>query len=302
MMSIEINKTKVQWWMAGLASLPLAFSASLVQAQAFSDGLGSISREEIQMELEAAPLGVREKMNREQMARFIANVLTERRLEDAARAAGTAELPQVKASIVRATRDIVSRAYMEAETDKLAASLPDLTELARERYLANLAAHVVPEGIRVSHILFTVNDEEEDKREPAVKARAGQILQQLRDGADFAELAKEHSEDFGSKRRGGEIPGWSDKGKFVPPFEEAAYALKADEISELVRSRFGYHIIKLHEKREARQKSFEEVKTGLVSALRQEFLGNKRAEWMKQFQGDKPVELDDATLEALKKP
>lgn len=297
-----MNNRKFQWWKAALASLPMACAAGLVQAQMFSDGLGSISQEELRMELDGAPPGIREQMNREQMARFIGNVLTERRLEDAARAAGTADLPQVKASIMRATREIVARAYIEGETAKLTASLPDLTELARERYLANLAAHVAPEGIRVSHILFTVNEEEEDKREAVVKARAGQVLKQLREGADFAELAKEHSEDPGSKRDGGEIRGWSDKGRFVPPFEVAAYALKPGEISELVRTRFGYHIIKLHEKREARQKSFEEVKAGLVSALRQEFLGNKRAEWMKQFQGDKPVELDDATLEALKKP
>lgn len=297
-----MNNSKFQRWMAGLASLPLAFSVSLAQAQAFSDGLGSISREELRMELEAAPPGVREKMNREQMARFIGNVLVERRLEAAARAAGTAELPKVKASVARATREIVSRVYMEGETAKLADSQPDLTELARERYLANLGAHVVPEGIRVSHILFTVNDEEEAKRETVVKARAEQVLKRLREGADFAELAKEHSEDPGSKREGGEIRGWSDKGRFVPPFEAAAYALKPGEISGLVRSRFGYHIIKLHEKREARQKSFDEVKAGLMNTLRQEFLGNKRTEWMKQFQGAKPVELDDATLEALKKP
>lgn len=296
-----MNNSKFQWWVAGLASLPLAFS-SFAQAQPLSDGSGSISREELRMELDAAPPGVREKMNREQMARFIANVLTERRLEAAARAAGTAELPQVKAGIMRTSREIVSRAYMEGETAKLAASLPDLTELARERYLANLGAHMVPEGVRVSHILFTVNDEEEDKRETVVKARAEQVLQQLREGGDFAELAKEHSEDPGSKRQGGEIRGWSDKGRFVAPFEAAAYALKPGEISGLVRSRFGYHIIKLHEKREARQQAFDEVKAGLLNTLRQEFLNNKRAEWMKQFQGDKPVELDEATFEALKKP
>jgi peptidyl-prolyl cis-trans isomerase C len=297
-----MNNSKFQWWMAGLVALPLAFSASLVQAQAFSDGLGSISREELRMELDAAPPGVREKMNREQMSRFISNMLIERRVEEAARAAGTAELPKVKASIMRASREIVSRAYMEDEMARLAASLPDLTELARERYLANLGAYMVPEGIRVSHILFTVNDEEEDKREATVKARAGEVLRQLREGADFAELAKAHSEDPGSKREGGEIRGWSDKGRFVPPFEAAAYALKPGEISGLVRSRFGYHIIKLHEKREARQQSFDEVKAGIMVTLNKELLNNKRAEWMKQFEGDKAIELDDATLEALKKP
>jgi parvulin-like peptidyl-prolyl isomerase len=168
--------------------------------------------------------------------------------------------------------------------------------------MANLGAYVVPEAIRVAHILFAVNDEDETKRDAVVKARAMQTLEELRAGADFSELAKAHSEDPGSKREGGEIPGWAEKGKFVPPFEAAAYALKPGEVSELVRSRFGYHIIKLLEKREARQQTFEEVKEPIVTGLRNEFLARKRAEWLKPFEGNKSIELDDATLEALKKP
>ena len=82
-----MNNRKFQWWKAALVSLPMACAAGLVQAQTFSDGLGSISQEELRMELDGAPPGIREQMNREQMARFIGNVLTERRLEDAARAA-----------------------------------------------------------------------------------------------------------------------------------------------------------------------------------------------------------------------
>ena len=135
-----------------------------------------------------------------------------------------------------------------------------------------------------------------------VKAKAEQVLNELRKGADFSELAKAHSDDPGSKRSGGELRGWSEKGKFVPPFEAAAYALKPGELSDLVRSRFGYHIIKLLEKREARQQTFEEVKEPLMTMLRNEYLGRKRAEWLKPYEGSKPIELDDATLEALKKP
>lgn len=288
--------------MVGLVSASMWFTAGLAQAQAISDGLGSMSHEEIRKELEGAPSAIRAQMSREQMSRYISNLLLDRRLAEAARAAGTADLPQVRASIERATRDIVVRAYIDGEMAKAAVSVPDLTELARDRYMANLGAYVVPEAIRVAHILFAVNEEEADKREVVVKAKAMQVLNDLRAGADFSELAKAHSEDPGSKRSGGELPGWTEKGKFVPPFEAAAYALKPGEVSELVRSRFGYHIIKLLEKREARQQTFEEVKEPIVTGLRNEFLARKRAEWLKPFEGKKPIELDDATLEALRKP
>ena len=292
----------VLWLLAGLVSAPMGLVANFAQAKEISDGLGSVSYEDIREELDSATADVRAQLNREQMSRFIGNMLLDRRLAEAAKRSGTADLPQVRARIERATRDIVVRAYVDGEMAKAAKNLPDLTELARERYMANRATYVIPAAIRVAHILFAVNEEEEGKRDAVVKTKAVQVLKELRAGGNFTELAKEHSEDPGSKRSGGEIRGWSEKGKFVPPFEAAAYAMKPGEISDLVRSRFGYHIIKLLEKREARQQSFEEVKGQIVTALQNELLGRKRAEWLKPFEGNKPIVLDDATLEALKKP
>lgn len=297
-----MNSRKIQWLRVGLVSATLMCAAAPIQAEAFSDGRSSISDEALRQELEGVPSNIRAQMNREQMSRFIGNLLLDRRLAEEATRAGIVDSPQVRASIARATREIVVRAYIDGEMAKAAASLPDLTELARERYMANQKTYLVPAAIRVSHILFSVNEEEDDKRDAVVKTKAEQVLNELRKGADFSELAKMHSDDPGSKRTGGELRGWSEKGKFVPPFEAAAYALKPGEMSELVRSRYGYHIIKLLEKREARQQSFEEVKEQLVAALRNEQLGRKRAEWLKPFEGNKPIELDDATLEALKKP
>lgn len=298
----SMNSRKIQWLRVGLVSATLMCAAAPIQAEAFSDGRSSISDEGLRQELEGVPSNIRAQMNREQMSRFIGNLLLDRRLAEEASRAGIVDSPQVRASIARATREIVVRAYIDGEMAKAAASLPDLTELARERYMANQKTYLVPAAIRVSHILFSVNEEEDDKRDAVVKAKGEQVLDELRKGADFSELAKAHSDDPGSKRTGGELRGWSEKGKFVPPFEAAAYALKPGELSELVRSRYGYHIIKLIEKREARQQSFEEVKEQLVTALRNEQLGRKRAEWLKPFEGNKPIELDDATLEALKKP
>jgi peptidyl-prolyl cis-trans isomerase C len=273
-----------------------------VQAAEISDGLTTVPLAEIQAELKALPADIRANMSRDQMARFISNTLTDRRLEKAAMAAGTANLPEVRASIARASRDVVIRAYVDGETKKLSQTLPDLEGVAKERYEANQASYVTPDAIRVAHILLRVDEETPEFTDAVARAKAEKLLAELRDGGDFGKLAEKHSEDLGSARRNGELPGWSEKGKLVPAFEEAAYALKPGEMSGLVRTRFGYHIIKLLEKREARQRPFEEVKGELVTSLRNEFLGAKRAEWMKAFQGDKPIVLDDATLEALKKP
>jgi peptidyl-prolyl cis-trans isomerase C len=299
-----MKKTRTVWLapLNTLGAMLLMGLAAASHAQTLSDGRSSVSLAEVEQELQAVPAEVRASMNQEQMARFISNMLMDRRLAEAAAVAGTPDLPEVRASIARASRNIVVRAFVEDETQKLAASLPNLEGLAHERYEVNKASYVIPPAIRVSHILFRVNAEDPEKVDAAAKAKAEQVLVRLRNGEDFGKLAEEFSEDPGSARNKGELPGWAAKGKLVPPFEDAAYALKPGEISGLVRTRFGYHIIMLLEIREARQQSFEEVKASIMATLRNEFLARKREEWMKQFQGNKPIVLDDATLEALKKP
>lgn len=296
-----MKNTNVGSWWLGLLAAPLALSVSSASAQALSDGRGSLTLEQVRFELLALPEGNRSKMTREQMNLMINSMLLDRRLAEAAKAAGVADQPEVRARIERATRDILVRAHVDAEMAKAGKALPDLTAVARERYMANLSTYVQPEAIRVAHILIAIN-EDEGKFEADAKAKATQVLKQLREGADFSELAKEQSEDFGSKRLGGEIRGWSEKGKFVQPFEEAAFALKPGELSDLVRTRFGYHIIKVLERRDARQLSFEEVKDPILAGLRNEMLGKQRKEFLKPFEGTKPVVLDDANFEALRKP
>lgn len=299
-----MKKSQTVWitpWnvLGAMALLSLAAGSHAVE---ISDGLDGAPIAEIHEELKSVPPDIRASMSREQLSRFISNMLIDRRMEKAALAAGTADLPEVRAGIAKATRNVVVRAYVDAEAKKLAQTLPDLDGLAKERYEVNKASYVIPEAIRVAHILLTVNAENPESSDEVVRVKAEKLLTELREGGDFGELAKKNSEDSGSSRSKGELPSWVEKGKLVPPFEEAAYALKPGEMSGLVRTRFGYHIIKLLEKREARQQTFEEVKEPILTALRNEFLSGKRVEWSKAFQGNKPIVLDDATLEALKKP
>jgi len=286
---------------AGLASASLALSAGLALAGDVSDGIDKISIEEIRFELGSVPADIRGRMGRQQMSQFVENLLADRRLAKAAEKAGIPQRPEVRARIERATRDIVVSAYIDDELAKYAATMSDLKGLAQERYSINLGAYMQPEAIKVSHILFAVKDNEAGKNDADAKARATAVLKQLREGADFTELAKQHSDDRGSKANGGVIPGWAEKGKFVPPFEEAAFAMKPGEISDLVLTRFGYHIIRLDEKRAARQQTFEEVEARIVADLRKELLAERREFLVRPFRARRALELDNETWLELQK-
>lgn len=293
MSMIKMNRKVV-----ALALLLLSMNA---WTAGLTDGRGEISVEEVREELEALPAALRERLSKTQAELFVTNMFVDQRLLAAANEAGIEALPKVQWQIAKATRDILIKAYLEGETEKLAASLPNIDKLAKERYEVDKKSHTTPEAIRVSHILLKIDVEDEERAEPIARSKAEQVLADLKNGADFALKAKEISEDAGTARNGGELPGWAEKGKLVPPFEEAAYRLKPGEVSGLVRTRFGYHILKLHEYRPAGVLPYEAVKESIETNIRNEMLGQKRQEFMKRFVGTKPVVIDEAVLEAIRK-
>lgn len=128
-------------------------------------------------------------------------------------------------------------------------------EAAAKTYYDDQVKHLKPEDeVQARHILV---DSEEKAKEIAAKVKGG---------ADFAQLAKENSKDPGSKDDGGML-GFFSKGQMVAQFEDAAFKLKPGEISEPVKSKFGWHVIKLEARRAKAPPSFEEVKDRLVNAM-----------------------------------
>ena len=119
--------------------------------------------------------------------------------------------------------------------------------------------------VRARHILFRLGEKTSENDEKGVKDRAKEILEKARHGEDFAALAKQYSE--GPSRSGGGDLGYFEAGKMEGPFEEVAFKLKKGEISDLVRTRFGYHIIKVEDIKEPRTKPLEEVRDEIVVAL-----------------------------------
>ena len=118
--------------------------------------------------------------------------------------------------------------------------------------------YTLPDQKRASHILFKVPDDAAPEATEAVRVRAASVLEQVKAGGDFAELAKQHSED-GSAAQGGDL-GWFGAGRMVPEFERAAFALSEGQVSDLVKSPFGFHIIKLTGARPAGVRPLEEVR------------------------------------------
>jgi len=135
-----------------------------------------------------------------------------------------------------------------------------------ERYYNdNIQRYATPEQVKASHILLKT----EGKDDAAVRNQAEDILAKLKGGADFAELAKKYSEDTGSAVKGGDLD-YFGKGQMVSEFDKVAFSLQPGQMSDLVKTQFGYHIIKLVDKRPASQKTFAEVRPQIEDQLKYE--------------------------------
>ena len=132
-----------------------------------------------------------------------------------------------------------------------------------------------PEEIHARHILIQPAGGEEgvdkisDEAKQAAKAKTESLLKEIKNGADFAELAAANSTDPGSKDKGGDL-GWFGKGKMVEAFENAAFALKPGETSEVVETPYGYHIIQVLDKREAKVFTLDEARPKIEPVLKQQ--------------------------------
>jgi peptidyl-prolyl cis-trans isomerase D len=146
---------------------------------------------------------------------------------------------------------------------------PEVSEAElRAQYDRNLNRFQVEERIQVSHILFMTMDKSEEEIQQ-IEGQAKEVLAKIRAGSDFAELAKQYSEDPGNKDQGGEL-GWVVRGQMVPNFEQATFALQPGEVSELVKTEYGYHIIKAHQRDRAHMQAFDEVKDQIRQEIVQE--------------------------------
>jgi peptidyl-prolyl cis-trans isomerase D len=132
----------------------------------------------------------------------------------------------------------------------------------------------VPEQVKVAHILIKTplpapGAKEDEKATADARAKAEDVLKQVKAGGDFAKLAEQYSDDPGSAKSGGEL-GWIGRGRTVPEFEKAAYSLGKGQTSDLVKSSYGFHIIRVEDKQQAHLKTLAEVKTEIEEKVKQQ--------------------------------
>jgi len=125
------------------------------------------------------------------------------------------------------------------------------------------------ERARASHILLRLPEQADEAAKAAVRTKATEVLKEARAGKDFAALAKQYSQDTGSAPGGGDL-NYFQKGQMVPPFDQAVWAMKIGDISDLVETQFGFHIIKLTDKQAERTVPLDEVRPQV-----QQFLENQ---------------------------
>lgn len=153
--------------------------------------------------------------------------------------------------------------YLELSLDTIAAGLQASDSEIEDLYATEKAKLTVEEQRRARHILIKLDEGADEAAVAAAQKKAEDLVKRLRAGEDFAKLAKEFSEDPGSAAEGGDL-GLFGKGMMVPEFEEATFALKKDEISEPVRSPFGFHIIQVTEIQAAKTPELAEVRDQLI--------------------------------------
>ena len=138
-------------------------------------------------------------------------------------------------------------------------------EQIRDYYEENIDLFKETKQVKAKHILFKLGETASQEEEAKVKEKALGVLKRAKEGEDFSQLAKRFSEDPGTKEDGD--LGYFAADQMVKPFESAAFALKKGEISDLVRTPFGYHIIKVEDVKEAKTKTFEEVREQIAQKL-----------------------------------
>ena len=254
----------------GIAVAKSEIERSISSSPYFTDEAGRFDRERFKSWAEYE-FGNQRNFIREQRSALLANkfmrTLTQlaQVSEGEARQAAIQRLEQVQIAFVTLGGRSPA-ADFEPDPDALQAFIASQESELQALYEQRSGLYNMPEQVRARHILLSVPEDASAEETEEIRLRAEAIREQLRESADFAELARELSEDHSSKVNGGDL-GFFARGQMMEEFEAAAFLREPGTIGELVKTEYGYHIIRVEEHRDAQQRDFEEVREDLAAEL-----------------------------------
>jgi peptidyl-prolyl cis-trans isomerase D len=190
--------------------------------------------------------------------------------------------------------------YAELSLDAIASQLSVKDEDLQAYYDKSKALYSEAEKRHAHHILIPVADAKDAKADAAALAQAQQVLADLKAGKDFGELARKYSADPGSAAQGGDL-GWAEQGAYVAPFAEALFKLQPGQISEPVKTQFGYHIIRLDEVRPARVQTLAEGRAKIEADYRRdqasELFGDRQEQLQQKLESGETTDLAALTTQ-----
>ena len=271
-----------------------------------SDGDLTLSKAEVEFALAASPPQIRESVKEDQASRydFLVNLLVSKkilvRLETLAASDDPATYYQFLFKQLEAARELDKQLF-QAQLE-----LPDLEALAQERYKVSIDEIApVPEMRGASHILLLCTEDCVDKVETDTILELESLRERILAGESFVNIALEFSEDPGSKARGGRLSqSIASNAKSVDPsVREALFALdQVGDISGVVKSRFGFHILKLESVTPSRTQTFEEVRSALVSEIEKRFRQDAYRQHILSLAPQDSIEIDASAFDSIVGP
>ncbi|CAH1386500.1 peptidylprolyl isomerase [Candidatus Nitrotoga sp. M5] len=228
--------------------------------------------------------------SKSRIAKLLESILINKTLAAQARDAGIDREPVMSKQMDMAADKLLAQEQINRITKEV--KLPNFDARARELYKVNIDKYTVPTKVHVSHILVDTKSRTQEEAQQRIK----QVREQAVGGKEFEALALEYSDDPSAKGNKGDL-GFFEKGKMVKPFSDAAFAITTPgDISEPVKTVFGYHIIQLHEKTPKQVRSYEEVKEEIIQVEREKFLNEYRKTLIGKILLDPSLKLNEEAV------
>jgi len=249
-----------------------------------------VTAQDIETYLQRIPAQHRAEVlaNRQRLSKILENLVINKTLATQARSAGIDK----EADMMRRIQNTADKMLAEEQLTRVvnAVPLPDFTQTAREQYQLNTEKYTEQPTVHASHILIgTKSRSEEEALELARKVRE----QAVSGSKKFDELALEYSDDPSAKSNKGDL-GFFEARRMVKPFADTAFAMNTPgEISEPVKTQFGYHLIQFHESKPRTVRTFEEVKDKIIQGEREKFQSEQRKKLLSDILSDPTLKLNE---------